>query len=246
MPNKRFRLNIEEQDLIMTFRNRNNEERVLVIGDLHAPFIKEGYLEHCRAVYRKYKCNRVIFIGDILDNHYTSFHPTDPDGYGAGDELERAVREIQKWYKAFPNAEVVIGNHDRLAIRKAFASGVSKFWIKDYSEVLGTPNWKFDVSFEHNGVLYIHGEGGGGINGALVKALNKRLSIVQGHFHTESHIRWNASDTDLLFAMQVGCGVDDKAYAMEYAKLNTKKSIIACGVVLDNGTLPILEPMKIN
>jgi hypothetical protein len=46
--------------------------------------------------------------------------------------------------------------------------------------------------------------------------------------------------------MQVGCGVTNtNQYALAYAKNFTKRSIIACGVVLDNGTLPITYPMHL-
>jgi len=241
----RPRLSASEMALIMQHREREQERRVLVIGDLHEPFTKEGYLEHCEDVAAKYDTNHTIFIGDIIDNHYSSFHPTDPDGYGAGEELDRAVDRISDWYRAFPKADAVLGNHDRIIMRKAFAYGISRRWIKDFGEVLETPGWTFDLEFEYDGVLYIHGEGGGGINGAATKALNKRKSIVQGHFHTQSHIQWNVSEYDRIFGMQIGCGIDDKAYALAYAKYNTKKSVLSCGVVLDNGNLPIIEPMRL-
>ena len=42
--------------------------------------------------------------------------------------------------------------------------------------------------------------------------------------------------------MQIGCGVDDKAYAMAYGK-NFAKNHINCGVII-NGN-PILEYMKL-
>ena len=240
----RPRLNQNEWDIIQALRSEK-ERRILIIGDLHAPFIKEGYLEHCLEIQKKYNTNHTIFIGDIIDSHYSSFHQTDPDGYSAGEELDRSVAQLTPWYKAFPNADALMGNHDRIIMRKAFAAGLSARWIKDFGEVLETPNWNFGLSFEYDGVLYLHGEGAGGINGALSKAINKRKSIVQGHFHTESHIRWNVSDFDRIFGMQIGCGIDDKAYGMAYAKYNIKKSILSCGVVLDNGELPILEPMRI-
>ena len=56
-----------------------NERRILVIGDLHAPFELDGYLEFCQETYAKYLCNQVIFIGDIIDNHYSSYHETFSD-----------------------------------------------------------------------------------------------------------------------------------------------------------------------
>lgn len=241
----RPRLTESEYELILNSRKSNHRKtNVLVVGDLHLPFTRKGYLEHCIKVYDDYQCNKVIFIGDILDNHYSSYHESNPDGMSAGDELEFAVDGMRDWAEAFPDADSIVGNHDAIIIRKAFSNGLSKRWIKDYKDVLGV-KWNFQLSFEYDGVLYVHGEGGGGINGALQKALNRRKSIVQGHFHTEAHIRWNVSDEDRLFAMQIGCGVDDKAYAMEYAKFNTKKSIISCGLVLDNGNIPLIIPMEL-
>jgi metallophosphoesterase superfamily enzyme len=221
------------------------KSRVLVIGDLHAPFIKKGYLEHCKKIYKKYKCNKVVLIGDIIDNHYSSFHDPDPDGFSAGQELDRAIAIVQDWYKAFPKAFVCIGNHDAIICRKAYASGVSNRWIRDYDEVLGTPGWVFDEHFVIDGVYYVHGTGSSGQKAAYNRMVNWGYSVVQGHLHTECSIMWKVDIDKRLFSMQVGCGVDDKSYAMAYAKNFTKKYIISCGVVLENGTLPILEPQPL-
>ena len=35
----------------------------------------------------KYNPTEILFIGDILDNHASSYHELDPDGYSAGDDL---------------------------------------------------------------------------------------------------------------------------------------------------------------
>ncbi len=87
MDQYRPRLNESEYELIKEHRNKNNNNK-LIIGDLHAPFIKEGYLEHCQHIYEKHQCTEVIFIGDLIDNHYSSYHESDPDGMGAGQELD--------------------------------------------------------------------------------------------------------------------------------------------------------------
>jgi len=100
----------------------SRERRILVIGDIHAPFTLKGYLDFCKDMYARHNCNQVIFIGDIIDNHYASFHATDPDGMGGGDELSLAINHVKKWKKAFPVADVCIGNHDRIIMRKAFDS----------------------------------------------------------------------------------------------------------------------------
>ena len=219
-------------DLTMVKKSKSGKN-VLVIGDLHEPFCLDGYLEHCIETYNKYKCNEVVFIGDIIDNHASSYHETDPDGHSAGQELKMAIQRIKQWYSAFPKATVIIGNHDRLIMRKAYSSGLSKMWIKDYAEVLGTPGWNFTDSIEIDNVLYIHGEGGT----ARARVRRDLQSIVQGHLHSQAYIDWCVGAKFKLFGMQVGCGIDHRSYAMAYGKEGPKPAI-ACGVILQ-GEVPI-------
>ena len=49
----RIRLSQSEHDMILRKRELEeviSDKRVLVIGDLHAPFIKYGYLEFCQQI----------------------------------------------------------------------------------------------------------------------------------------------------------------------------------------------------
>lgn len=207
------------------------EQRILVIGDLHEPFCLDGYLQFCKETYANYNCNRVIMIGDVIDAHASSYHEQDPDGMGGGDELDLAIKKLKRWYKSFPDADVMIGNHDRIAYRKAFTGGIPKRWMKPFEEVLETPNWRYLESLEIDNVLYEHGEGGQ----AFTKAKNNMMSSVCGHTHTEGYVRWLVGKKFKVFAMQVGCGVDSTAYATAYAK-NFKKQVIGCGVVVGGHT----------
>ena len=206
------------------------ERRILVIGDLHCPFDLDGYQEFCQETYAKYNCNQVIFIGDIIDNHYSSYHETDPDGFGGGKELDRAIKRVERWKDEFPVADVLIGNHDRLIMRKAFSSSIPKKWIKSYNEVLKT-DWNWVESIEYDNVLYEHGEG----SQAKTKAKNNMMSSVCGHTHTNCYVEWFVGKKYRVFGMQVGCGVDAKSYAAAYAK-NFKRQAIGCGVVLGGHT----------
>lgn len=216
------------------------ENRVLVVGDIHAPFTLDGYLEFCIGIKNKYQCNQVVFIGDILDNHYASFFDTDPDGHGALEELRLAKEVISKFYEAFPIAYVTRGNHDQLPERKAFNAGLSKSWIKSTSEVLDVPNWSFVEDIVIDDVLYTHGTG----RKARQRSKNDMLSVVQGHYHSESYIEHFVGLSDHIFAVQIGCGINRKSYAMAYGK-HFDKPHINCGVILENGTLPILEYFKL-
>ena len=230
MSEYRPRLNEEEYDLILSHRNKS-ERRILVVGDIHAPFELKEYLPFCQNVYAKYRCNQVIFIGDLVDSHGWSYHEQDPDGLSAGHELSLAIKKIAQWYKAFPVADVCIGNHDRLASRKAFSGGVPSRWIKGYNDVLGTPQWTWGERFVYDDVQYIHGEGGT----ARTKAKNDMMSSVQGHIHTQAYVEWCVGRKFKVFGMQVGCGIDSTSYAAAYAK-NFKKQAIGCGVVIGGHT----------
>ena len=220
--------------------NLGNPNNILIIGDLHAPFNLPNYLEFCLEQQKKFKCGTVVFIGDVIDNHYSSYHESDPDGMSAGDELDVAINELQKYYKVFPKASVIIGNHDRLVYRKAFTGGVSKRWIKEYKEVLRVPNWDFVESLDLFDVNINHGEGGT----ARAKMKKELQSQIQGHLHSDLYVDYIVGKNFRIFGMQVGCGIDNKSYAMAYGK-HFKKPAIGCGVLLNKGTLPIVIPMQL-
>ena len=203
------------------------ENRVLVIGDLHEPFCLDGYLKFCKETYAKHNCNRVVFIGDIIDNHYSSYHETDSDGLGGKTELDFAIDKLKKWYKAFPDADVTLGNHDRIIIRKAQTSNIPSKWIKEFGEVLETPKWRFVTEVYIDGVRYVHGDKSGKPRTAAKRDM---VSTVSGHYHTDMYCEWFFGKTRAIFALAVGCGIDSKSYAMGYMQ-GGKKEAIGCGVV---------------
>ena len=231
--NPKVRLNEQEYNIIYQYREKKKpqEKRILIIGDLHCPFDLEEYYEHCLETYQKWHCNHVIFIGDIIDNHYSSYHETDADGLGGADELDLAIKRLSRYYKVFPKADVVIGNHDRMVMRKAQTSSIPTKWIKSYKEVLEVPKWKFTERVEYDGVQYIHGEAGT----ARTKSKADMQSTVQGHLHTQAYCEFTVGRNFKIFGLQVGCGIDFSSYAMAYAKAG-KKPAVGCGVVIGGKT----------
>ncbi len=213
---------------------RRGENNILIIGDLHQPFCLDGYLDFCQEQKERFKCRTIVFIGDIIDNHYPSYHETDPDGLSGADELGVAIGRLKPWIDAFPKAHITLGNHDRMVMRKAFSGGIPRAWIKSFCEVLDSPSWEFVDEVVIDNVQYIHGEGGT----ARVKARNDKFSTVQGHLHTHAYVESMVGRNTCVFGMQVGCGIDRRAYAMAYAKTGPKPAI-GCGVVLNQGNLAI-------
>ena len=230
----RLRLTKVEHDLIKDKRNKDNNN-VLVIGDLHEPFCLDSYLYFCITQYHKFNCNEVVFIGDIIDNHYSSYWETSIDAdYTGKEELEVAIRRIARWYDAFPKAKVIIGNHDRIIMRKAQTSAIPSKWIKSYKEVLEVPGWDFVERYVKDGVQYLHGEGGT----ARTKCRADMMNTVQGHLHTQAYCEHYVGQNFRVFGMQIGAGINFSEYSFAYAKAG-KKPAIGCAVVLNNGKLPI-------
>ena len=241
--NNRYRLTQKEETALLEMRAKADKSRVLVIGDVHLPFEGKDYLQFCKDTYKEYQCNRVVFIGDIIDNNYASFHANDPDAeYSAGTELDMVIERVKDWYNAFPDAEVCIGNHDAIIMRKAFDSGVPKVWIKEFNDVLGTPNWQWVTDTYIDGVRYVHGH-----KSSKARTATRRdmVSTITGHFHTDFYLEYMFGKTRAIFAMAVGCGIDDEQYAFAYAA-GGKKNAIGCGVVLNGGETPILIKMNLN
>ena len=208
------------------------ENRILVIGDLHEPFCLDGYLDFCKETYQNFNCNKVIFIGDVIDNHYSSYHESSADGLGGKYELEQAIKKLSKWYKAFPIADVTLGNHDRIIIRKAQTSNIPSKWIKEYRDVLETPKWNFVTDVYYDGVRYVHGDKSGK---PRMAAKRDMVSTVSGHYHTDFYVEWLFGKTRAIFALATGCGIDSKSYAMSYMQ-GGKKEAIGCGVVIGGHT----------
>ena len=229
----RYRLKPHEVATLQKMREQE-ARNVLVIGDLHEPFCLDGYLDWCLEQYYDYGCSEVVFIGDVIDNHFSSYHETSADGMGGAEELEFAIKRIARWRNAFPMATVIIGNHDRIIMRKAQTSAIPSKWIKSYKEVLETPDWNFVERYEKDNVQYIHGEGGT----ARSKCRADMMNTVQGHLHTQCYTEHYVGKKFRVFGTQVGCGINHKAYAMAYAKYG-KRPAVGCAVILNNGKTPL-------
>jgi predicted phosphodiesterase len=217
--------------------------KVLIIPDLHNPVSRKGALQFCQDIYEAWDCNKVVFIGDVVDWSAISFHANNPEAPGPHDEYELAYQHVQKWYKAFPKATVVIGNHDSRPQRIAESVNIPRKFIRDYSDLWKTPKWKWVHHEIIDEVYYCHGhKKGGGKTPAWNLACKMGMSVVCGHWHSRGGINWSANPLRRWFGMDVGCLIDDNAYAFVYAAEQPARSILGCGVVLDG--VPYHEIMR--
>jgi hypothetical protein len=219
--------------------------RILVLSDMHHPYAHKDTVAFLKAVKAKYKPDRIVCIGDEIDNHAISFHATDPNLPSAGDELQLAIEALQPLYKLFPKVDVLTSNHGSLHYRKGLFHGMPKKFFKDYNDVLDAPaGWQWHselvIKAHGNDILFHHGLSPNGIK--VVK--ERGLCFVQGHYHTKCEIGYSSTPDKLLWNMTVGCSIDPKSPAFAYAKLNVARQIIAHGIIIDGQ--PKLLPMLLN
>lgn len=171
-----------------------------------------------------------------MDNHSISYHEHDPSGKSPADEMMSADEQLKLWYQAFPELYLCLGNHDRLHHRKAKTNGLPDRVMKPLNEIWNFPKgWKYDFSWEFYGVRFQHGTNFSGDKAHIKAAQLNRQSTVIGHTHSNLCGDYLVSETDRIFGMNVGCGVDRHTYAFEYGREMPKKPSLGCGVVTDKG-----------
>ena len=219
--------------------------RVGIIGDTHLPYELDGYLEFCQEQFDLWNVDTVVHIGDFIDNHSLSFHDSEPLLHNVHGEYESALERAKRWYDAFPNVTLILGNHDRIPARQLRKLGMEpSIYMRPLEELLDMPEgWLIEEQIEIDGVLYHHGETANGVNGFRNDAKQRMQCTVSGHNHSNLGVSYTASDRELVWGMAVGCGVNQKHLAFAYGRHFKLKPIIGCGVVIE-GT-PYAEPMDL-
>ncbi len=118
-------------------------KRILVISDMHIPYHHKDSIKFLKEIKKEFKPDRIINIGDSLDFHAISMHDSNPDLYSAGQELTEARKYIKELEGVFPDVTEVDSNHSSLVFRRALKYGMSKQFIKNYGDFLGTKKWKW-------------------------------------------------------------------------------------------------------
>jgi len=215
---------------------KSKSNRVVgVFSDTHLPFMKEGYIEFVVETFKKYGVTDVVLNGDMVDNHALSRFNSHPEAVGPITEKDLAQKVINKLVKLFPNVYYVLGNHDLIPMRQAATLGLPETLVKSFAQLWDLPDtWIIAERHIIDDVIYTHGTGSGGKDGAINAAIRNRMSTVIGHSHAYAGIKYNNNGLDTIFGMNCGSGVDNDTYAMTYGKDYPNKPIISCGIIFSN------------
>lgn len=216
-----------------------------MIPDLHLPFNHKNALEFLTEVSNRFKCNTTIILGDIFDQYTMSRYAKDPEANNVKVEFTQAKNEVKKFIKKFPNAVCLFGNHDvRIMKRLREANIPPNMIIPTFNQLYDLPKtWSWTNRVKKNEVVYLHGSKTGPY-AHFNTAKEFRCSTVIGHTHSTGAVQYSSSFEDTIFGMNAGCLIDDTTYAFYYANEMANRPVLGCGVVLDDGKLPIFVPMK--
>ncbi len=216
---------------------------VLVIPDLHAPFIHKRAMRCVQWAQDWYQTDHTVFIGDIVDQYFASRFQKDPAQSGPW-EIAAARKQINRWSDEFYEADVCIGNHDERVAKRCEEAGVPGCFLKDYAAVWDTPGWNWKDQHIIDGVLYIHGTGWSGVTAARRAALEHGRCVVMGHCHKFGGVMYinQKGKRKQLWGMNVGWLGDEKAYGFAYGKTDAIAGTLGCGVVIDGE--PHFVPMR--
>ncbi len=211
------------------------QKPILAFSCTHAPAMHRKFVPFLKKVYDKYNCDRVVMLGDLVDFNAISYHEKSPSMPSAAEEFKQAMKQVRQLHKAFPVADMLIGNHDSLGERKAQTIGLPVELLKDFGSLFKLDGWKVWPryhSLEINGVIFRHGDcGKGGQHAAFKNAIAEFQSVCQGHLHSQAGVSFHANRGKLVYGLQVGCGADNKHPAMGYSRVFAAKPILGCGVV---------------
>jgi len=220
-------------------------KKILVISDMHLPYQHKDSITFLKEIKKQFKPDTTISIGDLLDQHALSFHDSSPELYSAGMELDKAKEYVRELESVFPKLIEVDSNHSSMIYRRALKHGLPKAYLKNYGDFLETRKWKWvdDLTLTmSNGqrCFFTHGRSAD----VLKVSQTMGMSAVQGHYHTKFVISYWANPDNLFFGMNVGCLIDQKSMAFNYAKNFKTRFILGCGIILEG--IPRLLPMVIN
>jgi hypothetical protein len=226
--------------------------RALFISDLQIPFEASHALAFVKAVVKEFRIPRTAIynVGDEVDAYWGGLWEKDPEAqHTTLSELEDARRRLRKWYAAFPEMKLATSNHGQRWVRKAAHAGIPASLLKAYRDILeAPPGWQWrdhwTITMAKAPVHLFHGVGYSGPTAYRQVAIDKGTNVVFGHLHANAGIAHVTTDTGRRWGMNVGCLIDAKAYAFNYAKHSKFQPWLGVGVVVDGGMTPLLVPYE--
>lgn len=220
---------------------RYNNNRILVFGDLHAPYEDENALKLLRETKKEFKPDRIVCVGDIVDYYAASRYPKDPDHPDSFmNELVKTRKLVGKLGRLFPELVLTLGNHDDRLAMKISSAGIPSVAMRSFGELLGAPegwkivksnvNFTLTVSSTREQVTFAHHRG---INTGLI-AQRLGMTYVGGHSHTKGQVVAFNNGLKTYYGVNNPCLISNEGSPFSYNKMSDVNPIRGC-TLIENG-----------
>ena len=175
------------------------QERILVLSDIHFPFHDKNALMSAVEYGKMRGADAIILNGDTLDCHTLSRFVTDPRLRDFGREVDYTKTFLRLLRQEFPNAAIYFkrGNHEERYEAYMFTKAPELLGISELFEldrILGLENLgvtdhgrRERLSVGRLDIIHGHEYGkGGGVNPARWIYLKASATVMIGHLHRTS------------------------------------------------------------
>ena len=222
---------------------RRDNGVVLAFSDTHFPYHHKHTLEFLADIKSTYEPDRVIHCGDLLDIYSVSAYPTDINHKDSWpQEIKKALKILHRFYRIFPEVDIMESNHDDRAYRKSRVAGIPREFLIPFRELVeAPPGWRWhndlritiDSTREH--LYFAHTKTGG----SLATAKDKGCTAVIGHHHSRFGAVGFKPYKRVIYGVDAGCLISDKGSPYKYNKGDRGRPIQGCIVFIDGKPLPI-------
>lgn len=220
-------------------------ERLLVLGDLHAPYHHRDAFAFMEAALDCYDPDEVVHIGDEVDWASQNYHEKIPGIPNPCEELRLVRKEMGKLYDLCPDMTVIHSNHGNLPSRKAQTIGFPPEFLRSKNDIYDIPEgWTYTFDYtaklpKGDSVYICHGRTGNVVN--LSKTLGQ--NCIQGHYHSKMGVTFYGAPDRLRWGAQTGCLVNKDSLAMAYGKNSGAIPLLGSLMVIDGVPVPL--PMQL-
>ena len=218
----------------------------LMFGCVHLPFEHPDALHWLVSLDKKYGFKRKFMMGDLYDWGGLNRFQHNPNMPSPIEEYSRTIEVRSKWFAAFPEVDMIYGNHDLRPMARAGEAYLPEILLRDLREVMGLPEgWRSHGSrlvVKHHTlgeVLMIHGDK---VNkDALTNAKACGKHVVMADRHTMCKAAWVETVLgEKRFGINTGCIIDADREAFAYSKGRMSRPLIAVGAIIDGNPMNLV------
>jgi len=190
-------------------------EKVLMFGDIHAPFHDEAALSSLLSFSKWFKPDTIFIMGDLIDFYAISRFTKDPErALKLQEEIDEAINILKQVRKVNPSAKIALirGNHCYRLQKYLWSEAKELSSLRDLTVESLLRLRHLNIKYEskgrlvHKGVIFKHGDIVRKFSGYSAKGEFEKsgMSGISGHTHRAATYYHNNASGNYVW-METGC-----------------------------------------